>query len=108
MKGLGDLAAKYNLLVQSDLDESVDEITRVKKIHPSHPDYISVYNAYGLLTNRSILAHVVYPTEDERQLIKRRGAGISHCLKSNLNLRSGVAKVRKLLNEGLKLMQHLS
>ncbi|KAK9693897.1 hypothetical protein K7432_013692 [Basidiobolus ranarum] len=75
MKGLDDLAAKYNLPVQSHMDENMDEITRIKKIHPKY----------------------------ERQLIKRRGAGISHCPDSNFNLHNGVAKVRQMLNEGLKL-----
>ncbi|KAK9760485.1 hypothetical protein K7432_015431 [Basidiobolus ranarum] len=103
MKGLGSLAAKYNLPIQSHLDENLDEIAWVKSLHPDQPDYTSVYDVNGLLTNRTIMAHVVHPTDAERQLLKKRGAGISHCPNSNFNLRSGIAKVRQMLTEGQKV-----
>ena len=36
-------------------------------------------------------------TEGELELIKARGAGVSHCAGSNFNLRSGVARVGEWL-----------
>ncbi|ORY05201.1 Metallo-dependent hydrolase [Basidiobolus meristosporus CBS 931.73] len=103
MKGLSGLATKYNVPIQSHLDENLDEIAWVKELHPDQPDYTSVYDSHGLLTNRSIMAHVVYPTDAERQLLKKRGAGISHCPNSNLSLRSGIAKIRQMMTEGQKV-----
>ncbi|KAK9710943.1 hypothetical protein K7432_008118 [Basidiobolus ranarum] len=103
MRGLAALANKYNVPIQSHLDENLDEIAWVKELHPDQPDYTSVYDAHGLLNNRTIMAHVVYPTDEERKLLKQRGAGISHCPNSNLSLRSGIAKVRQMLTEGQKL-----
>ncbi|ORX81183.1 guanine deaminase [Basidiobolus meristosporus CBS 931.73] len=103
MKGLAALASKYNLPIQSHLDENLDEIAWVKELHPDQPDYTSVYDAHGLLTNRTIMAHVVYPTDAEQKLLKQRGAGISHCPNSNLSLRSGIAKIRQMLTDGQKL-----
>ncbi|KAK9717628.1 hypothetical protein K7432_006064 [Basidiobolus ranarum] len=49
------------------------------------------------------MAHVVHPTDAERQLLKKRGAGISHCPNSNFSLRGGIAKVRQMLAEGQKI-----
>ena len=37
------------------------------------------------------------------QLIQQRGAGISHCPTSNLNLRSGNSPVAELLDKGIKV-----
>ncbi|ORX81767.1 guanine deaminase [Basidiobolus meristosporus CBS 931.73] len=103
MRGLSALATKYNVPIQSHLDENLDEIAWVKQLHPDQPDYTSVYDSHGLLTNRTIMAHVVYPSDAERQLLKQRDAGISHCPNSNLSLRSGIAKIRQMLSEGQKL-----
>ncbi|ORY00287.1 nedasin s-form [Basidiobolus meristosporus CBS 931.73] len=68
----------------SHLDENLDEIAWVKELHPDQPDYTSVYDSHGLLTNRSIMAHVVYPIAEE-----------ARC--------RGVAKIRQMMTEGQKV-----
>lgn len=69
--------------------------------------YASIYEHYGLLGDRTILAHGVYLSDGEIELIKARGSGISHCAGSNFNLRSGVASVGKWLDAGVKV-HHVS
>jgi len=44
MEKLGKLSSKYELPVQSHLDENKDEINWVSKLHPECLDFISVYN----------------------------------------------------------------
>jgi guanine deaminase len=36
-------------------------------------------------------------------LMKRTGAGISHCPTSNFSLESGVANIRQYLDDGIKV-----
>jgi guanine deaminase len=103
MSGLGDLAAKHNLLIQTHVSENLDEISFVKELHPESEDYIDVYDKAGLITNRTLLAHSIYLSDRELQVIKTRGAGISHCAASNFCLRSGVLHVRRLLDKGIKV-----
>ncbi|KAK9720271.1 hypothetical protein K7432_004258 [Basidiobolus ranarum] len=97
MRQLGDLARKYDIPVQSHLCENKGEIEWVKELHPELPSYTAVYDHYGLLTDKTVMAHCVHLTEDECKLIKKRKAGIAHCANSNFALRSGVCNVRKLL-----------
>ncbi|ORX96401.1 guanine deaminase-like protein [Basidiobolus meristosporus CBS 931.73] len=103
MRQLGDLARKYDIPIQSHLCENKGEIEWVKHLHPELPSYTAVYDHYGLLTDKTIMAHCVHLTQEERELIKEKKAGISHCAKSNFALRSGVCNVRQLLEEDQKV-----
>lgn len=49
------------------------------------------------------MAHCVWSDERERQAMKDAGVTVVHCADSNQNLCSGVAPVRVMLNEGLKV-----
>lgn len=62
-----------------------------------------VYDHFGLLSQKTILAHCVHLEEHEMDLIQQRGAGISHCPTSNLNLRSGNSPVAVLLDRNIKV-----
>ncbi|KAI0333516.1 guanine deaminase, partial [Cubamyces sp. BRFM 1775] len=65
--------------------------------------YAGVYDAFGLLRENTVLAHAVHLEEEEVEIIKARGAGISHCPTSNFNLRSGCARIGMLLDRGIKV-----
>ncbi|KAJ5604812.1 hypothetical protein N7510_009966 [Penicillium lagena] len=103
MDGLGALAASYDppLYIQTHIAETLDEIALVQQLFPESTSYADVYDKAHLLTNRTILAHGVHLTKDERTLIRERGSKVAHCPASNSALGSGLAPVRLLLNEGL-------
>lgn len=103
LDGLGKLAASYNppLHIQTHIAETLDEIALVQQLFPESSSYADVYDKAHLLTSRTILAHGVHLTKDERTLIRQRDSKISHCPASNSALGSGLAPVRILLNEGL-------
>ncbi|HYL98372.1 MAG TPA: amidohydrolase family protein, partial [Blastocatellia bacterium] len=58
-------------------------------------------NEVGLLSPRSVLAHCVWPSESEIDLLARSGVKVSHCPSSNLKLGSGVAPVPELIERGI-------
>ncbi|KAJ3199792.1 hypothetical protein HDU67_002548 [Dinochytrium kinnereticum] len=103
MSFLGKLAVERNLPIQSHLSENRNEIKWVAELHPEETTYTGVYKRYGLLNQRSVMAHCIHLDEEERKLMLETGAGVSHCPTSNFSLVSGVLNVRRLLNEGIKV-----
>ena len=81
MAALGKMARADGLPVQSHLSESRAEIEWVKKLHPDCEGYGAVYDKYGLFGGDvpTIMAHCVYPTEEEFDLIRERGVMLAHC-----------------------------
>jgi guanine deaminase len=110
LKGLGELARETGLPVQTHISENKGEVELVRELFPrsvtgiaagDEESYAGVYDAYGLLTSRTILAHGVHLSEGEVRLIRERGAKVSHCPCSNSSITSGAARVRWLMDEGV-------
>lgn len=103
MAFLGRLAQERHLPVQSHLSENIAEIAWVKELHPDCSQYWESYKKYGLFNDRTVMAHCVHCNERERNAIKENGVWVAHCPDSNINLVSGTAPVRKMMNEGLRV-----
>lgn len=102
LKGLGNLALKYDVPVTSHLSENKDEVEWVKKLHPNTPNYASVYDKYNLFGQRkTIMAHCIYNTEEEIDLMGKNQVFTAHCVHSNFNLSSGIMPVRRFLEKGV-------
>lgn len=98
---LGKLHREANVPVQTHISENKSEIELARKLFPKSKSYTHVYDDYGLLTERTILAHCIHLGPEERELIRLRKAKVSHCPASNTALTSGRAKVRELIEEGV-------
>ncbi|KAH7105478.1 guanine deaminase [Auriculariales sp. MPI-PUGE-AT-0066] len=118
LKALGDLASEHKEIpIQTHISENPSEVAFAKVLFPESKSYTDIYERHGLLRENTILAHGCHldshlpepgaddgPVSDsELELIKMRGAGLSHCPTSNINLRSGVARVGEWLDRGLKV-----
>ena len=101
MKWLGEIAAERGLPVQSHLSENLAEMDWVRELHPDCRQYWETYDKYGLFKNGTLMGHCVYSDEKERRAMRERGVIAIHCADSNINLASGIAPVRQMLNEGL-------
>lgn len=103
LKGLGELAAEFDppLHIQTHIAENLSEVALVKELFPEAKHYAGVYDDFKLLTRRTILAHAVHLSSDERKLVRRHEAKISHCPASNSALGSGICPVRTFLDEGI-------
>ena len=47
------------------------------------------------------MAHCVHSSDREVELMKRNGVYVAHCPQSNINLSSGIAPIRRYLEEGI-------
>ena len=103
LEGLGGLAKRENLPVQTHISENKAEVELVQALFPASKSYADVYDVAGLLHDRTILAHAIHLTDEEIELIRARDAKISHCPVSNLALTSGCAKVKALMKKGIKV-----
>ncbi|KAF3767968.1 Metallo-dependent hydrolase [Cryphonectria parasitica EP155] len=107
MQGLSDLAKEEALAVQTHISENTGECELVAELFPQETaggrGYAGVYDAFGLLGDKTILAHAVHLSEQEAKLVAERGAGVSHCPCSNTAITSGAAKVRWLLDHGVNV-----
>ena len=102
LRACGELAAKHQLPVQSHLSENKDELALVQTLESIW--YGAAYNRYGLFGQTpTVMAHCVYTEGKEMRLIKRNGVMVAHCPTSNLNVASGMAPIRKFLDEGLRV-----
>ena len=104
LKACGELAAKYQLPVQSHLSENTSEIAWVAELEPNSENYGDAYNRYSLFGQTpTIMAHCVWTHGKELELMKRNGVMVAHCPTSNFNIASGMAPIRTFLEEGLRV-----
>ena len=106
MEGLRDLQRETGLPVQSHLSENQGEVDWVRELCPRSAGYGHAYHDFGLFGGPdcpTIMAHCVLSDQEETDLMKAQGVWIAHCPASNTNLSSGVAPVRRYLDQGLRM-----
>ena len=82
-----------DVLVQTHISESVEEVAWVRQLFPDRTHYLDVYEHFGLVGRGTVLAHAVHLTEPELVRCHETGAAIAHCPTSNLFLGSGLFRV---------------
>lgn len=92
-----------DMAVQTHLNETPDEVAAVRRLFPEHPDYLAVYEAYGLVCPRSVFAHDVHATDGELARLAAAGAAVAHCPSSNAALGSGLFPLARHLARGVRV-----
>ncbi|CAO2647948.1 Nn.00g088700.m01.CDS01 [Neocucurbitaria sp. VM-36] len=100
LSAIGQLAKETDSHIQTHISENKGEIALVQELFPQSKSYTDVYDTHGLLTPKTILAHAVHLSAEERKTILEHKSKISHCPASNTAITSGCAPIRELLNEG--------
>ncbi|MCD8249284.1 MAG: amidohydrolase family protein, partial [Lachnospiraceae bacterium] len=103
MENLKKIQLRYELPLQSHLSENLSEIEWVKELCPEAEFYGDAYDRFGLFGAdcRTVMAHCVYSDEREIQRMKENDVFVAHCPESNMNVCSGIAPVRRFLDERL-------
>jgi 5-methylthioadenosine/S-adenosylhomocysteine deaminase len=81
--------------------ESQGELVQVQEKHGKRP--IAVLDEFGLLGDRTLLAHCVHLTDDEIGRLAETGTSVAHCPSSNLKLSSGIARVAAMVEMGVNV-----
>ncbi len=92
-----------SLYLHTHLAENNNEVQWVQDLFPESTSYLDVYDRHGLLTKRSVFAHCIHLSDDDFDLMHRRGAGIAFCPTSNLFLGSGLFNLEKTEQNKVKV-----
>ncbi|KAK6951766.1 hypothetical protein Daesc_006289 [Daldinia eschscholtzii] len=107
LEGLGELAkSNPDLPIQTHFNEAEQEMKFTKELFPQFEgSEADLYEHYGLLNERSILAHCCHMSEHELSSIAKLGCGVAHCPISNMTVGGGfmAAPVREFLRRGIKV-----
>jgi len=82
--------AHAGVYMQTHVAESLDEVRWVSELFPDARSYLDVYDRDGLIGPRAVLAHGIWLDDNDRAVLRERGAQIAHSPSSNLFLGSGL------------------
>lgn len=89
--------------IQTHLAESKAECELVAELFPDEPSYTAVYDRFGLLTDRTLLAHCIHTSEAEWRLIAERESVVVHCPTANIFLEAGLFDFDAARRHGVRL-----
>lgn len=109
----GDLMAKLGemtqnkggekIRVQAHMCETPLDSVNTKKVHPAFQNVSDMWKHYGLMHEKTILAHCIHLSDRDIDNLVETKAGVAHNPNSNTCLRDGECRVRQLLNRGVKV-----
>ncbi|MGF1771465.1 guanine deaminase [Vibrio wakamikoensis] len=101
---VGKLLEEYpDVYMHTHLSENKKEIEWVLDLFPERDSYLDVYDHYGLLHKRSVFAHGIHLSDCECQRLADTESAIAFCPTSNLFLGSGLFKLNKMEDKGIRV-----
>lgn len=105
LSGLGAIAKDHpDLPIQTHFNEAQQEIQFTRQLFPEFRTEADLYEQFGLLNDRSILAHCIFLEEEEMATLQELRCGVAHCPISNTTMQEFmVAPIREYLRRGIKV-----
>ncbi|MFQ4142225.1 amidohydrolase [Chlorogloeopsis sp. ULAP02] len=94
-------ARQYDVPLTIHVAETQTEVKDVEQRYNATP--VQHLENLGFLEPRVFAAHMVWPNENEIDLLAKRGVGVIHNPDSNLKLASGFAPIPAMLKAGVKV-----
>ena len=100
MRETAKLAREYGVRLHTHLCETLDEERYTLQHMGLRPvEYMETLDWVG---DDVWYAHAIHVDDDEVRLFAEKGAGVCHCPSSNMRLASGIAPIKKYLDNGVK------
>ncbi|SNZ02118.1 5-methylthioadenosine/S-adenosylhomocysteine deaminase [Persephonella hydrogeniphila] len=99
LKKAYSVAEKYDVVYHIHIAETEFEVKTVKEKYGKTP--VEHLDSIGVLSERTLAAHMVYPSENEIDILSEKGVKVAHCPESNLKLASGIAPVPDMIQKGV-------
>lgn len=97
---VGRIAREENILVHSHAAENKAQTELLSAYGGSEVMYL---HAMGVLGSNLVLAHAIWLTEEEHDLLAASGTHVAHCPSANFKLASGIAPVPAMLEKGINV-----
>ncbi|WP_146552466.1 guanine deaminase [Rummeliibacillus sp. SL167] len=101
LNGLGKLAAKYDTHIQSHCSEGDWEHNYVRNRFGKNDAF--ALNDFGLLKDKSVMAHCNFLSDDDADLFAKTGTAIGHCPLSNAYFANSVIPLAHLHSKGVEI-----
>ncbi len=101
MRSSAQLARSYGVRLHTHVAETLDEEEFCLERYGCRP--VQYAADLGWVGEDVSYAHGIYLNDEEIGLLAETGTGVAHCPTSNMLLGSGIAPVRKMLREGVKV-----
>ncbi len=98
---LASHASKHELVTQIHVSETQGEQLGCIERHGMTP--VQILDKYGVFENRVLAAHGCWLTDEDMDILAKRGASVAHNPVSNLKLASGIARVSELLKRDINV-----
>lgn len=97
-----ECSEKFQIPLHVHLSETADEaFGSVEPTLGKSP--VEFLESLGVLSNRTIAAHVVHVSEKDLEILARRGVTVAHNPCSNMKLASGIFRAKPFLDRGIRL-----
>ena len=96
-----ELARRYGVLMHTHLAETRDEDEYCLEKYGMRP--LALMEKWGWLGEDVFFAHGIWFNDDELRVLAETKAGVSHCPTSNMRLGSGIARVKEMLEMGIRV-----
>jgi guanine deaminase len=101
LKGLGELAAKYDTYIQSHCSESDWEHGYVQERFQKN-DAFALHD-FGLLREKSVMAHCNFLNDEDADLFRETGTAVCHCPISNAYFANSVIPIAHFHSKGVEI-----
>lgn len=96
-----EVAKELNTGIHVHLAETQDEVNTIKEQYKKTPtEYL---NDLGVFDVKTVLAHGIYLSESDIEIIKNKDTGIAHNPVSNCKLSSGICDITGLSKKGINI-----
>ena len=96
-----ELTKQNNTYLHVHASETIKEINDCLEKYSCRP--IELMNKWGILDNKTILAHCVHLDDNEIKILHEKQTTIAHCPSSNFKLNSGQMETQKLLDANIHI-----
>jgi len=101
LKTVKERAKELNTYVHIHVAETKWEVEFIKEKYGKTP--VALLDDIGFLDEKTVIAHGIWLSNEEMEILKTRGVSVVHCPISNLKLASGIARVRDMLEIGINV-----
>jgi len=101
MSETAELAREYGVMLHTHLVETLDEERFCIEQYGMRP--LALMEKVGWLGDNVYFAHGIWFNDEELALLAEMRTGISHCPTSNMRLGSGIARIKEMLDMGIRI-----